>query len=66
MKYPNCAVLTGGADLRLLAERQNEGFPAVVDSDGINSGHSAGTPEFSLRFFPVYRLAEGPLSANGH
>lgn len=50
-----------------MVERQNQGFLAVVDSDGINKwGIVHGSPEFSLRSFSAYRVPEKPLSANGH
>ena len=47
------------------AKRQTQGFQAVVDSDPYKqAGHSAGSQELGLRFFPIYRVHEKRLSAN--
>lgn len=35
-KDTTCVVLIGWAGLSPLVERQNQGFPAVIDSDGVN------------------------------
>lgn len=36
MRYPNCAVVIGEGRSQSVGRKTNSGFPAVVDSDGVN------------------------------
>lgn len=61
-----CIVLIGQCMSQSISKRQNQDFPTVVDSYSTNLQDTVQEAEFSLRFFLVHRVWEGPLPANGH